>query len=156
RPSEKLIAFMKAIDRAHNAPQLDLNLVYVAEALYRHLNVSRAAVALGVTQSAVSHALGRLRDHFDDPLFVRVAKGVAPTAAATALRSQIDELAERGRELSRSAEPADLTRVRARFTIATTDYVEVLVMPALLARLATEAPHIQVSLRPTGAELPKQ
>lgn len=134
---------------------LDLNLVYVAEALFRHQNVSRAAKDLHVTQSSVSHALARLREHFGDPLFVRVAKGMAPTDTAKALRVQIEELADKGRELSRRSDRVDLTRVRARFTIATTDYVEVLLVPPLLARLRTEAPGIQISLRPTGGELPK-
>ena len=134
---------------------LDLNLVYVAESLFRHQNVSRAAKELNVTQSSVSHALNRLRDHFGDPLFVRVAKGMAPTEGAKALRQAIEDLAERGRELSRRPDSVDMKRVRARFTIATTDYVEVLLVPALLVRLRTEAPGIQISLRPTGGELPK-
>lgn len=136
-------------------PNLDLNLVYVAESLFRHHNVSRAAKELGVTQSAVSHALNRLREHFDDPLFVRVAKGVAPTEAAKALRPALEDVAERGRELSRRSHAVDMARARGRFTIATTDYVEVLLVPALLERLRREAPGIQISLRPTGGELPK-
>jgi DNA-binding transcriptional LysR family regulator len=134
---------------------LDLNLVYVAESLFRHANVSRAAKELGVTQSSVSHALARLRDHFGDPLFVRVAKGVAPTQMAKDLRASIEELADKGRALSSRPESVDLRRVRTRFTIGTTDYVEVLLVPALLERLRAEAPGIQLSLRPTGGELPK-
>jgi DNA-binding transcriptional LysR family regulator len=136
-------------------PRLDLNLVFVAESLYRHQNVSRAAKELQVTQSAVSHALAKLREHFQDPLFVRVSKGVAPTDAAKALRASIEELAEKGRELSRRHDAPDPKRVQGRLTLATTDYVEVLLMPRLLPRLRREAPGLQVSLRPTGGELPK-
>src|SRR4051812_13146277 len=107
-------------------PRLDLNLVYVAAALYRHLNVSRAARELGVTQSAVSHALAKLREHFGDPLFGRVSRGVQATTTARALRGAIDDLADRGRALARRSGDVDPADVRGRFTIGTTDYVEVL------------------------------
>ena len=137
------------------AGSLDLNLVFVAESLFRTQNVSRSARELGVTQSSVSHALGRLREHFHDPLFVRVARGVAPTEAAKALRTALEEVAEKGRALSRRREPLDPRVARGRFTLATTDYVEVLLMPRLLPRLRREAPGLQLSLRPTGGELPK-
>ncbi len=137
-------------------PRLDLNLVFVAESLFRHANVSKAAQELGVTQSAVSHALARLRAHFDDPLFVRVPKGVAATAAAKALRADFEALAEDGRKLSRAREASfDISRAEGRFTLATTDYVELLLVPKLLARLGKEAPNLQLSLRPTGGQLPK-
>lgn len=136
-------------------PRLDLNLVYVAESLFRHQNVSKAARELGLTQSAVSHALAKLRDHLGDPVFVRVSKGVAPTAVAKALRASIEELAEKGRRLADRHEDVDLRRAVGRFTLATTDYVEVLLMPRLLPRLRREAPGLQISIRPTGGDLPK-
>jgi DNA-binding transcriptional LysR family regulator len=135
--------------------RLDLNLVFVAESLFRHQNVSRAARELGVTQSSVSHSLAKLREHFGDPLFVRVARGVAPTERAKALRASLEEVAEKGRALSAEREAPDLRSAVGRFTLAATDYVEVLLMPRLLPRLRREAPGIQLSLRPTGGELPK-
>lgn len=135
--------------------RLDLNLVFVAESLFRHQNVSRAASELGVTQSSVSHSLARLREHFGDPLFVRVARGVAPTDRAKALRASLEEVAEKGRALSAEREAPDPRSASGRFTLAATDYVEVLLMPRLLPRLRREAPGIQLSLRPTGGELPK-
>lgn len=137
------------------AERLDLNLVFVAEALYRHLNVSRAARDLGVTQSAVSHALAKLRAHFGDPLFARVSRGVQATEMARALRSDIEDLAEKGRKLARRPGAFDPARLRGRFTIGTTDYVEILLVPRLLARLRREAPGLQLSVRPTGSALPK-
>lgn len=146
---------MRPIHVAHTDRRLDLNLVYVAEALYRHLNVSRAAEQLGVTQSAVSHALGKLRAHFGDPLFARVSRGVQPTETAQALRGAIEELAEQGRELARRPRAFEPARIQGRFTIGTTDYVEVLLVPRLLARLQREAPGLQLSVRPTGSGLPK-
>lgn len=60
--------------------QLDLNLLVTFEAVYRERNLTRAARRLFVTQSAVSHALRRLRAQLGDALFVRRASGVEPTA----------------------------------------------------------------------------
>ena len=60
----------------------DLNLLPIAFALYDELNVSRAAKVLGMSQPAVSMALRRLRETYNDPLFVRVPTGAAPTPRA--------------------------------------------------------------------------
>src|SRR5271156_3475913 len=61
---------------------LDLNLLRVFDALVEERSVTRAGDRLGLTQSAVSHALGRLRHVMSDPLFVRRAGGVEPTSRA--------------------------------------------------------------------------
>jgi DNA-binding transcriptional LysR family regulator len=63
----------------------DLNLLVVFQALLAERHVGRAAIRIALTQSATSHALGRLRDLFKDPLFVRHPKGIEPTAHALAL-----------------------------------------------------------------------
>lgn len=65
--------------------RIDLNLFRVFEVVYRERNLTRAAAVLHVSQSAVSHSLARLREHFSDPLFVREGRGVTPTAAAMRL-----------------------------------------------------------------------
>jgi DNA-binding transcriptional LysR family regulator len=134
---------------------LNLKLIQVAEALYRTGNVTRAARELQLSQSAVSHALGKLREHFGDPLFVRVPEGVTPTATARGLRAQVEALAESARALSQPRRPFEPAKARGRFTLATTDYVEALLVPRLLPRLRREAPGIQLSIRPTGGELPR-
>ena len=64
---------------------LDLNLIPYIVALEETRNVSRAALALGVSQPRVSSALGRLREYFGDPLFVRTSRGMEPTPRALAL-----------------------------------------------------------------------
>src|SRR5688572_32162464 len=64
---------------------LDLNLLPIALALYDELNVSRAARQLGMSQPAVSKALRRLRETFEDPLFVRRPSGIVPTPRAHAI-----------------------------------------------------------------------
>jgi DNA-binding transcriptional LysR family regulator len=66
--------------------RLDLNLVFVFDALLRYQSVTRAATALNLTQGAVSHALRRLRTFFRDPLFTRTATGIVPTPRGPAVR----------------------------------------------------------------------
>lgn len=135
--------------------QLDLNLLFIAESLYRTLNVSKTAVELGMSQSAVSHALTKLRDHFNDPLFVRVSKGMAATSLAKEMRESIETLTQQGRELAQKSEKFDPKKAKGRITIATTDMLEIIIMPGLLKRIRKEAPNLQISIRPTGGELPK-
>src|SRR5258705_13818786 len=77
---------------------IDLNLVVVLRALLDERSVSRAARRLGLSQSATSHALGRLREVVRDPLFVRTRTGLVPTARAEAMaasvRASLDALDE--------------------------------------------------------------
>ena len=69
--------------------RLDAGLLLVFERIWRTGNLTRAGEALGLTPSAVSHALSRLRDIFGDPLFLRRAQGVEPTPRAAALREPV-------------------------------------------------------------------
>src|SRR3954452_16661220 len=70
-------------------PDLDLNLLRVFAVVEHEGSLSRAAARLGITQSAISHALARLRKQFGDPLFVRTTKGMRPTAYAQQLASSV-------------------------------------------------------------------
>ena len=71
--------------------EVDLNLLRVFDTLYELRSVTRAASRLGLTQSAVSHALGRLRRAIDDPLFVRAPGGLQPTARAVEMAPGVRE-----------------------------------------------------------------
>ncbi|WP_301668063.1 LysR family transcriptional regulator [Neisseria basseii] len=68
---------------------LDLNLLKAFSVLMDERNVSKAAERLAITQPAMSGVLTRLRDNFDDPLFVRVQRGVVPTNRALELAPQV-------------------------------------------------------------------
>jgi DNA-binding transcriptional LysR family regulator len=135
---------------------VDLNLLAVAAALYRHRNASRAAVALGVSQSAVSHALARLRRAFGDPMFVRAARGLVATDFARRIEPELVDLVRRSEALFRREPAFDAARAEGRVTLASTDYLDAVVMPYLLERVRARAPGVQVSLRPTQSELPKR
>ena len=71
--------------------ELDLNLLRVFDTLFEMRSVTRAAGKLGLTQSAVSHALRRLRDALDDPVFVRAPGGLQPTARAIEIAPGVRE-----------------------------------------------------------------
>ena len=72
-----------------NPNQLDLNLLRVFDAILEARSVTAAASTLGLTQSTVSNQLARLREAFDDPLFVRTSEGMAPTPRAEAMAESI-------------------------------------------------------------------
>ena len=74
-----------------NIRSVDLNLLPVFEAVYEEQSLSRAAVRLAMTQSAVSHALTRLRALFGDELFVRRPRGVVPTPTADAIYAKLHD-----------------------------------------------------------------
>jgi DNA-binding transcriptional LysR family regulator len=125
---------------------LDLNLFRVFDVVYRERNLRRAAAALAVTQSAVSHALARLRAQLDDPLFARQGRGLAPTALAAALAPSVREaLHGLGRALERRRD-FDPRRDLQRVTLALPGEVEAMLLPPLYARLQAAAPEVTLTL----------
>ncbi len=134
---------------------IDLNLLRVADALYRHGNLSRAGRELGVSQSAMSHALSRLRAHYGDPLFIRVSRGVEPTRFCRSLAEEIAALVAGADAVSRRREAFEPALAEGRVVIATTEYVEIVAGAKLIASLRKEAPKLVVSFRPLAGALPK-
>jgi DNA-binding transcriptional LysR family regulator len=131
----------------------DLNLLPVFLTLMDERNVTRAAERLGMTQPALSNALGRLRDTLRDPLFIRERYGMKPTQMAEELApvvraalSSLDDAIGGQQEF----DPALATR---QFTIAPNSYVEYALMPAVVARLRDIAPGIRLRLIPFGNDL---
>jgi len=126
----------------------DLNLLLAFDALWTERHVTRAARRIGVTQSAMSHALGRLRAQLEDPLFQTTPRGLSPTARAHAIAPSIGEalaLVRRAVEEVGRFSPATLQRT---FTVGTTDYGELVLLPRLFARLSREAPGVKLVVRP--------
>lgn len=124
---------------------IDLNQLRVLDALLRTSSTVRAARELGLTQSAISHALRRLRDVFDDPLFVRVGRQLVPTERALELRVPLEEARAALDRVFRSREVFDPASLRATFRLVAADYAELVVLPALLRALADEAPGVELS-----------
>lgn len=124
--------------------RVDLNLLTVFEALYRERSVGRAATRLSLSQSATSHALGRLRQLFDDPVFVRHPRGIEPTPRCRELADPILAVLADLRSalgIGKRFDPASLDK---RFRISAHDYALALVIPPLLACLRKEAPRVEL------------
>jgi DNA-binding transcriptional LysR family regulator len=133
-------------------PLLDLNLLSVFEALYDLRSATRAAQRLNLTQSAVSHALRRLRQAADDPLFLRSGGTLQPTARAEGMAPDIREGLAR---LRAAMVPVEFDPVRAvrTFTLAAGSYFCALLIPQLIARAREVAPGIGFRVLPVGSEL---
>lgn len=120
---------------------LDLNLLLVFDVLWSERSVSRAALRLHRTQSAVSLALERLRGAFGDPLFSWNGREMQPTARAEALAPRIRAIVNQVNE-ALELELDDPRKARREFAIATADYIDWLLGGALMARLEAEAPNL--------------
>jgi len=125
----------------HDSAQLDLNLLIVFDVLMRERNVTRAGQNLGISQSAMSHSLARLREFFDDPLFIKSYRGVTPTAKAEALAPDILSIVGSIRNRVLSQSQFDASSTRRTFSLCMTDMGELVFIPSLLSKLKELAPH---------------
>lgn len=158
RPVASFVKLMVDINNMHNMhfKNLDLNLLVVLDTLLAVRNVTRAAERLGLSQSALSHALARLRVALADPLFVRGPGGLKPTPRAEAMAAPLAQaLAEVARAVSQPQAFVPGKSAR-RFRIATDDYLELVLLPKLLARVWREAPGINISVAPIGPALGRE
>ncbi|WP_434422656.1 LysR family transcriptional regulator [Nannocystis pusilla] len=127
---------------------VDLNLLVALEALLSERSVTRAGARLGLTASATSHALARLRATFGDELLVRTRGGMIPTARGEQLLVPLRAvLRDAGALLSNSAR-FDPKTSRREFVLASTDYIEAVLLPPLLARVSAAAPGVQLRVHP--------
>jgi DNA-binding transcriptional LysR family regulator len=128
-----------------NVSRVDLNLFVVLDAIYTEGGITRASEHLNLTQPAISHALSRLRELVDDPLFVREGHAMVPTAAAHALigpvRRALKEIEGSLNQLKRF-EAATSTR---RFRIGMRHIVESAALPDLARRIRAQAPQVQLA-----------
>lgn len=127
------------------AHDIDLNLLSVFQEVYRERQISSAARRLGLSQSAVSNALARLRRSFGDELFVRTASGMQPTPLASQMAEPIGAaMAQVALALNQRSrfDPATSSR---RFVLAMTDVGELYFMPALIERCRQLAPQLEIS-----------
>lgn len=129
--------------------KVDLNLFRVFEAIYCEGNISKAAAALNLSQPAVSHALAKLRDHFDDRLFIRQGNEMRPTALT---KNVIEEVREALQKLeislvqSRVFEPASSKK---QCTISLHSSLEAYYLPPLIKQLSVEAPQLSLATNRT-------
>lgn len=139
-----------------NISTFDLNLLRVFDALMREQNVSRAAERLSLSQPAVSNALNRLRELLNDPLLVRVGRSMQPTPRAQALETPIRAALQQLEQSLSAGDVFDPASSRQHFSIAVTDYVELICMPRLLEQLSQQAPGMRIDIRHLSPSLPAE
>ena len=130
-----------------NLNSLDLNLLVALDALLREANVSRAAMRIGLSQPAASHALQRLRDLIGDPLLVRNGARMELTPRALALRAPLAQVLDQVRSLF---VPDDFNAARSerQFRLMMPDLAVELLMPALMEKVTKLAPNVRIDVVP--------
>ena len=130
-----------------NLNSLDLNLLTALDALLREASVSRAALRIGLSQPAASHALQRLRDIFRDPLLVRAGARMELTPRAQALRAPLAQALDQVRGLFLSDE-FDAARSERQFRLMMPDLAVELLMPLLMEKVTQAAPNVRIDVVP--------
>jgi DNA-binding transcriptional LysR family regulator len=130
-----------------NVASLDLNLLVALDALLQEESVSRGGQKIGLSQPAMSHALGKLRDLLGDPLLVRTGGRMALTLRAQSMRHAVRDALERVHEVfvSDSFVPASSTRT---FHIFMSDYASNLLLPSLSKAVQRRAPRVRIEVHP--------
>ena len=129
---------------------VDLNLLVVLDELLRERSVTRAAERLDLTPSAVSHALRRLRELFDDELLLRDGRRMRPTSRAVELAETLPRLLQQVSRTIAAPEAFDPATSVRTFRLAAPDFTAALV-PSLLRDVQRAAPGVRVELAPYSA-----
>ncbi|MFJ4604644.1 LysR family transcriptional regulator [Pseudomonas atacamensis] len=136
-----------------NITDIDLNLLKVFEALHDESSASRAALRLGVTQSAVSAALRRLREVYGDQLFVRTGRGLAPTLQANQLKPVISDALNKCRQSLAMLDPAANQYDGRSVAIGLSDDFEIAYGRRLIEEIARRAPKLRLIFRQTHSQI---
>lgn len=130
-----------------NMKSMDLNLLIALKALLEEKHVSRAAERVNLSQPAMSRALGRLRESFQDPLLVKGVGGMSLTARAIALYDPLQNIL---REISHILTPPslDLATMQGNIVIATRDYELATILPKVISQTTLKAPNLTLSIVP--------
>src|ERR1700712_4095768 len=131
-----------------NLRNVDLNLLLIFETVFAVGSISGAAQQLSLTQPAVSNALARLREHFDDPLFVREGRGVKPTSRSQQMIEPVREALRLIRRQFDGDRSIDLATYKRVFRIVIVDPLEPILMPPLLREISAHAPLVTIESRP--------
>lgn len=124
--------------------QPDLNLLFTLDALLQHGSVVGAGRKLGLSPSAMSRALARLRVVTGDPLLVRAGRGLVATPRADAMRDEVHRLVEDARAVLRPTAAVNLYALARDFVLRTSDGFAETVGPELIERIGCEAPNVRV------------
>ena len=134
--------------------QIDLNLLVLFDALYRHRSVSLAAKEVCLSQSAFSHGLSRLRNRLGDTLFIRINNVMQPTNKAQLIAEKLTTALPLLHSALNDSVEFEASSSELEFTFVATDYTEFSLLPRLIAKIQTLAPKIKITVYPTQKKLP--
>jgi len=140
-----------------NLSDKDLNLFVVFDVIYTERNLTKSGEVLGITQPAVSNALSRLRENFNDELFVRTSKGMVPTPVAENMVNDIRQALDLIRNSISESESFNPKTANATFRISIGDTSEYRLLPQLIKNISYLAPGVDVeSYLTPRTETPKE
>ncbi len=125
--------------------KIDLNLFTVFEAIYSEGSLTQAAKRLNLTQPAISHALSRLRERLDDPLFERHGHKMRPTPLAQNLLPEVQSALSQLNQALQVAHRFDASKSDKTFCLAMRDVIEATMLPPLMQSLSEQAPQVKMS-----------
>ena len=137
-----------------NLHQIDLNLLILFDALYRHRSVSAAASEIFLSQSAFSHGLSRLRGRLSDDLFVRINNVMEPTPFAHKLAIDIAPALKQLQQGLNNSIAFDPATSDIELTFAATDYTQFSLLPKLIGHISKVAPKIKITILPSEKKTP--
>ena len=126
--------------------RIDLNLFVVFDTIYTEGGITPASKRLSLTQPAISHALGRLRDLFDDPLFIRQGRAMIPTPLARKMIDPVRQSLQGFEATLKRVDRFDPATARKHFTVGMRDVRELTVLPNLLRTVTRAAPYIDIAV----------
>lgn len=126
--------------------RIDLNLLVLFATVLEERHVARAAKRLHLSASAVSHGIRRLRETFNDPLFLKQPKGVVPTERALAMAAPVAQILAQVRQIVATSDRFDPQRSKRRFVIGAPDALAVVALPSVLSAISKGAPGVSVGV----------
>ncbi len=127
-----------------NIKDLDLNLLKIFDTLYKEKNLTRVAKLMALSQPAISHSLARLRDFFEDPLFVREGNLMVPTTRAQNIYDNINRSLKTIQQTIEDKGRTEPARSSRTFVLGLSNYCSVTVLPDLIEVLEKKAPSINI------------
>lgn len=131
---------------------LDLNHLVTLEVLLVERHLTRASERLNLTQPAVSNALTKLREHFDDPLLIRRGREMCPTPFAEQLLKPLQETLHRIHEIAAARPRFEAATASRTYKIVASDYISMMLIGNLMLHLSKIAPHIRIEILPINDE----
>lgn len=137
-----------------NLHQIDMNLLVMFDALYRHRSVSLAANEICISQSAFSHSLSRLRKHINDELFIRINNVMEPTLRADEIAQKLAQALPLISAALKESSVFDPKTDNSEFTFSATDYTEFSLFPKLINHITNQAPNVKIKVIAAQEKLP--